>query len=166
MESWMERLTLRESTQQSFTTKFYLTYVKCCPYYLTIFSRYVLQLLSRLFDGLVLKRNNRRSDYKQVPIYFNYNPGLCIKENMLSRKEHRLRVFQYRALRRMFGKSEEVAGGWERLYNEELINLNASPNIRVIKWMMMKMVGKIAYMGEMRNAYKILVENLKERDHS
>jgi hypothetical protein len=52
---------------------------------------------------------------------------------MLSRKEHRLRVFQYRALRRMFGKSEEVAGGWKRLYNEELINLNASPNIRVIK---------------------------------
>jgi hypothetical protein len=38
-------------------------------------------------------------------------------------------------LRRIFEhKREEVAGGWKRLYNEELRNLYASPNIiRVIK---------------------------------
>jgi hypothetical protein len=38
-------------------------------------------------------------------------------------------------LRRICGaKREEVAGGWRRLYNEELHNLHASPNIiRVIK---------------------------------
>jgi hypothetical protein len=43
-------------------------------------------------------------------------------------------VFDYRVLRRIFGsKREEVAGGW-RLHNEEVHNLNASPNIiRVIK---------------------------------
>jgi hypothetical protein len=40
-----------------------------------------------------------------------------------------------RALRRISGlKKEEVAGGWRRLYNEELHNLYASPNIiRLIK---------------------------------
>jgi hypothetical protein len=37
-------------------------------------------------------------------------------------------------LRKIFGpKMESVAGGWRRLHNEELHNLYASPNIRVIK---------------------------------
>jgi hypothetical protein len=39
-------------------------------------------------------------------------------------------VFENRVLRRIFGpKREEVAGGWRRLYDEELHNLYASPNI-------------------------------------
>jgi hypothetical protein len=34
------------------------------------------------------------------------------------RKEHRMRVFENRVLRRIFGpKREEVAGGWRRLHN-------------------------------------------------
>jgi hypothetical protein len=50
------------------------------------------------------------------------------------RDEHRLRVFENRTLRRIFGSQrEEVAGGWRRLHNEELHNLYASLNIfRVI----------------------------------
>jgi hypothetical protein len=51
-------------------------------------------------------------------------------------KEHRLRVFENRVLRRIFGpKREEVARGSRRLHNEELHNLYASPNIiiKVIK---------------------------------
>jgi len=37
------------------------------------------------------------------------------------REEHRLKAFENRVLRRIFGpKREEVAGGWRRLYNEEL----------------------------------------------
>jgi hypothetical protein len=46
-----------------------------------------------------------------------------------------MRVFETRVLMRIFGpKREEVVGGWRRLYNDELHNLNASPNIvRVIK---------------------------------
>jgi hypothetical protein len=44
-------------------------------------------------------------------------------------------VTENRVLRRIFGpKRDEVAGDWRRLHNEELHNLNASPNItRVIK---------------------------------
>jgi hypothetical protein len=51
------------------------------------------------------------------------------------REGHRLRVFENRVLRRIFGtKKEEVAGGWTRLHNEELHNLYATHNIiKVIK---------------------------------
>jgi hypothetical protein len=56
-------------------------------------------------------------------------------KQFLTQTEHRLRVFENRVLRRMFGhKREEVAGGWRRLHNEKLHNLYASPNvIRMIK---------------------------------
>jgi hypothetical protein len=51
------------------------------------------------------------------------------------REEHRLRVFENRVLRRIFGsKRDEVTGDWRKLHNEELHNLYSSPNIiRMIK---------------------------------
>jgi hypothetical protein len=43
---------------------------------------------------------------------------------------NRLRVFENRVLRRMFGlKRDEVTGGWRKLHNEELHNLYSSPGI-------------------------------------
>jgi hypothetical protein len=39
-------------------------------------------------------------------------------------------MFQNRVLRKTFGsKREKMAGGWRRLHNEELHNLNSSSNI-------------------------------------
>jgi hypothetical protein len=51
------------------------------------------------------------------------------------REELRLRVFENRVLRRVFGpKRDEVTGEWRRLHNKELYALYSSPNnIRVIK---------------------------------
>jgi hypothetical protein len=41
-----------------------------------------------------------------------------------------VRVFENRALRRIFGpKRDEVTGGWRKLHNEELHNLYSSPSI-------------------------------------
>jgi len=46
-----------------------------------------------------------------------------------------------------------VAGGWRRLYNEELHNLYTSPNIIwVIKSWIMRWAGHVAYMREPRYA--------------
>jgi hypothetical protein len=46
------------------------------------------------------------------------------------KEEHRLRVFENRVLRRIFGcKRDEVMGEWRKLHNEELHNLYSSQNI-------------------------------------
>jgi hypothetical protein len=49
-------------------------------------------------------------------------------------EEHRLRVFENRVLRRIFGPKREEYGSWRKLHNDELHGLYSSPNIvRVIK---------------------------------
>jgi hypothetical protein len=70
-----------------------------------------------------------------------------------------LRASENRVLRKIFGpKREEVAGDWRRLHNEELHNLYASPHIvTVIKSRRIRWSGHVALMGDMRNAYNILV---------
>jgi hypothetical protein len=43
---------------------------------------------------------------------------------LILREEHRVRVFENRVLRRIFGlKRDEVTGGWRELHNGELPNL-------------------------------------------
>jgi hypothetical protein len=70
------------------------------------------------------------------------------------REEHRLRVFENRVLRGIFGpKREEGAGDWRRQYNEELYNLYASSNIiRVIKSGSIRWAGHVIRMVHVRNA--------------
>ena len=59
----------------------------------------------------------------------------CGTSSLTLREEHRLRVFENRVLRRIFGlKRDGVTGEWRKLHNEELNDLYSSPNIvRVIK---------------------------------
>jgi hypothetical protein len=49
-------------------------------------------------------------------------------------EEHRLRVFENRVLRKIFGPKREEVGLWRKLHNYELHSLYSSPNVvRVIK---------------------------------
>jgi len=51
------------------------------------------------------------------------------------REERRLRMFENRGLRRVFGsKRDEVRGDWRKLHREELSDMHISQNIfRMIK---------------------------------
>jgi len=83
------------------------------------------------------------------------------------REKRRLRVFENRVLRKIFGpKRDKVTGEWRKPHNEELNYLYSSPNIvRVIKSRRMRWTGYIARMSERRGVYRVLVRNLRERDH-
>jgi hypothetical protein len=65
------------------------------------------------------------------------------------REERRLRVFENRVLRRIFGlKMDEVTGEWRKLHNEELRDLYSSPSIiRIIKLRRMRLTENVARMG-------------------
>jgi hypothetical protein len=73
----------------------------------------------------------------------------CETWSVTLREENRLRVFENRVLRRIFGpKRDGVRGEWRRLRNEELYDMYSSSNIRVIKSRSMKWAGHVARMGE------------------
>jgi hypothetical protein len=82
-------------------------------------------------------------------------------------EEHRLRVFEKRVLRRIFGhKKDEVTGEWRKLHNGELHNLFSSPDIiRQIKPRTMRWAGHVACMGEGKKLYRGLVRSPKETDN-
>jgi hypothetical protein len=74
-------------------------------------------------------------------------------------EEYRLRVFENRVLRRIFGpKRDDKTGQWRKLHNGKLHNFYSSPDIiRQIKSRKMRWAGHVAHMGEGRNMYRVLV---------
>jgi hypothetical protein len=73
-------------------------------------------------------------------------------------EEHRLRVFENRVLRKIFGPKREVNGSWRKLHNDELHSLYSSPNIvSVIKSRRMRWAGHVARMREGRGVNRVLV---------
>jgi hypothetical protein len=83
----------------------------------------------------------------------------CETWSLTLREEHRLRMFENRVLRRIFGpKGDEVTGEWRKLHGGELHNLYSSQDIiRQIKSRRMRWAGHMARMGEGRNVYSVLV---------
>jgi hypothetical protein len=81
-----------------------------------------------LLSSRLLSRNVKVKIYKTVilPVVL-YG---CETWSLMLREEHRLRVFENRVLRGIFGpKRNEVAEEWRRLHNEEFHILYSSPDI-------------------------------------
>jgi hypothetical protein len=83
------------------------------------------------------------------------------------REDHRLRVFENRALRRISGpKRKKEIGGCRKLHNEELYNLQSSPSI--IRMMKSRRVGWAGYVAWTRikgMQIGFWWESQKERDY-
>ena len=96
-----------------------------------------------------------------VVLYGNETWSLTLRE------ERRLRVFENRVLRRIFGpKRDGVTGEWRKLHNEELNDLYCSPNIvQVIKSRRMRWAEHVTRMGGTRDVYRVLVGKPEEGDH-
>jgi hypothetical protein len=110
-----------------------------------------------LLSSCLLSRNLKVKIYKTIilPVVL-YG---CETWSLTLREEHRLGVFENRVLWRIFGsKRDEVTREWKKLHSGELHNLYSSPDIiRQIKSRRMKWVGHVAWMGEERNVYWVLV---------
>ena len=83
----------------------------------------------------------------------------CKTWSLTFRDDRRVRVFEKRVLRRMFGhKKDELTGEWRNIHEEELNYMYCSAIIfRVIKLRKMRWAGHVARMGERRGVYRVLV---------
>jgi hypothetical protein len=104
----------------------------------------------------LLSRNLKVKIYQTIILPFVLYG--CETWSLTLREENRLRVFENRVLRRIFGpKRDEVTGEWRKLHNEELHILYSSSDIMgQIKSRKMRWAGHVACMGEERNVYRVL----------
>jgi hypothetical protein len=91
----------------------------------------------------------------------------CENWSLTLGEERRLRVFENKVLRRVFGpKKDEVTGEWRKLHNEEPNDLYFLPNIvRVVKSRRMRWAGNVALMGADRGVHRVLWGRLREGGH-
>jgi hypothetical protein len=121
--------------------------------------------VQNLLSSRLLSKNLRIRIYKTIilPVVL-YG---CETLSLTLREGHRLRVFENRVLRRIFGpKRDEVTRERRKLHNEEIRDLYASPSIiRIIKSRRMRWAGHVAQMGIRGTLIDYWWESQRERDH-
>ena len=90
----------------------------------------------------------------------------CETWSLTLREERRLRVFENRVLRRIFGpKRDEVTGEWRKLHYEELHGLYSPNTVRVIKSIKVRWAEHVAHMGIEEVYTGFCWGNPRGRDH-
>jgi hypothetical protein len=85
----------------------------------------------KLLSSRLLSKNVKIGIYKTI-IFLVVLLG-CETWSLTLREEYRLKVFENRVLRRIFGpKRDEVTCEWRKLHNEELRDLYSSPSLIII----------------------------------
>jgi hypothetical protein len=81
--------------------------------------------VQNVLSSRLLSKNLKIRIYKIIilPVVLYW----CKTSSLILREEHRLRVFQYRELKRIFGpKRNQMTGRWRELYNEEISGIYSS----------------------------------------
>jgi hypothetical protein len=113
--------------------------------------------VQNILSSILLTKNLKIKIYRYIiPPVVLYG---CRTWSLTMWEKHRLRVFENRALRRIFQpKGDEVTREWRKLHNEGLNDLYCPPNIvRVFRLRRMRWAGHVACMGESRGAYRVVV---------
>jgi len=113
--------------------------------------------MNKFMLSSLLSKNLKIKIYRNI--FFPVVLYGCETRTLTLREEHRLRLFENRVLRRIFGpKREEVTREWRKLNNEEFNDLYSSPIIvRVIKIEKNEMGGSCSAYGKRRGVYRVLV---------
>jgi len=106
--------------------------------------------VKNLLSSRLLSKNSKIKIYRTIilPVVL-YG---CEAWSLTLGEEMKMRVFENRVLRKIFGpRRDEATGEWRRLHNELLNDLYSSPNIvRVIKSRRIGWAGHVLHTGEER----------------
>ena len=112
--------------------------------------------MKNLLSSSLVSKNLKMKIYRTIILpVVSYE---CETWFLTLREERKLRVFENRVLRRIFGpRRDKVAGEWRKLHNEDLNDLYSPNIVRVIKSRRMRWAGHVERMGERRGIYRVLV---------
>ncbi|KAJ4438068.1 hypothetical protein ANN_14007 [Periplaneta americana] len=144
---------------ESFRKTFELPQTLTADIITSVLKRSCQILIEKLLSSSLLSKNLKVRLYKTVILSLPVVLYGCETWTLTLREEQRLRVFENKVLRKIFGaKRDEVTGEWRKLHSAELHALYSSPDIiRNIKSRRLRWAGYVARMGESRNAYRVLV---------